>query len=402
MNDIPHSPLLLHGPRDAGEFFHDPNHASNHHELLQTPRQSQNIRSWGLLPLTATTSTANTTSPPPENAPLLGTEPGSPIYYVVVDTNSFPDPRSEPQTLKRSRPLLSQPMALHAIKEGSYHPDSMFHKLKTYWSSILLIARKELLSPSTYIGAFMNVMFQIVYALTMGAAITRTHGNRPTLGLFAKIASLGTVLVSPIYWYFLANDIPALYPVCDLFTAPFLANFAVVVDEELYVVAPELAPEESDIYFITTFMVLTVISLCISGGLLVLASVFKLANLGAYIPYPVLCGFFGAVGVLTWTLAFKVDANGRSVEQVFQGFDDWNGIRHCCWHHLPSVILAAVMKYLGPKNPFYVVLVVLTTIAGFHAYMLLAGVPIEDMVEAEWFWSRSDMKYESHGGVSVN
>jgi hypothetical protein len=53
------------------------------------------------------------------------------------------------------------------------------------------------------------------------------------------------------------------------------------------------------------------------------------------------------------------------------------------------------MKYLGPKNPFYVAGVVLATICMFYIFMLSFGVSMEQMIECEWFWARSDLVYES-------
>jgi hypothetical protein len=209
-----------------------------------------------------------------------------------------------------------------------------------------------------------------------------------------------------------------------------LSSQQAIVDEELK--DSTLSQDESDEVFLATFTTLVAISLFISGTLLILAryvwellsvvelgkafkghlfslhllalmpfyvyhshcpassSVFKLVNLGAFLPFPVLCGFFSSVGVLTWTLAFKVDANGRAVGQVF-GSGDWDLIYHCCLHHLPSIVIAAIMKYLGPKNPFYVVAVVFCTIGMFYVYMFTFGVSMEEMVEAEWFWGSSDL-----------
>lgn len=150
--------------------------------------------------------------------------------------------------------------------------------------------------------------------------------------------------------------------------------------------------QDTDQIFLTTFCALTAISLFISGTLLVASSVFKLANLGSFLPYPVLAGFFSAVSVMTWALAFKIDA-GRSAGEVFWS-GDWNLIQTCCLHHLPSVVVAGFMKYLGPKHPFYVVGVLFFTIGMFYIAMVAFGLSRQEMIEMEWFWSDDDLVYK--------
>lgn len=66
------------------------------------------------------------------------------------------------------------------------------------------------------------------------------------------------------------------------------------------------------------------------------------------------------------------------------------------FHHLPTVIVASVMKYLGPKNPFYVIMVVFFTIGLFYVVMFVTGVSLDDAREMGWFWSHHELTYESY------
>jgi MFS superfamily sulfate permease-like transporter len=142
-----------------------------------------------------------------------------------------------------------------------------------------------------------------------------------------------------------------------------------------------------------TFGVLSAIGISCSGLLLLLASVFKLANLGSFLPFPVICGFFAAVGILTWTLAVAVDTGGKSIGTVlFSG--DMDVLTHAIVHHTPTVIVAAVMKYLGPKNPFYVIAVVFATIGLFYAVMFATGVSLDQAKDMGWFWSHDELVYD--------
>jgi hypothetical protein len=103
----------------------------------------------------------------------------------------------------------------------------------------------------------------------------------------AKVAACGSIFCAPVYIWRLGNQIPALYPTIDLFLAPFIANLAVIVDETLEG-DDSLSGKDGDQVFIATLMVLSGIGMIFSGTLLVMASKFKLANLGGYLPFPVL------------------------------------------------------------------------------------------------------------------
>lgn len=138
---------------------------------------------------------------------------------------------------------------------------------------------QQITEPSTWIGAFMFLLFHNVYCLTIGAAIIRPHGPSSIVGQVTKMASLGIILGSEIFWLKLRKEIPALYPSVDCFAAPFLANIAAVVDNALFNDS-NVMREDNDEYFFATFGFLLSLSLIISGTLLILASYFKLANVG--------------------------------------------------------------------------------------------------------------------------
>lgn len=262
-------------------------------------------------------------------------------------------------------------------------------KHETKWRACARGCVIQLLQPTTYIGAFMFLLYHVVFSLSMGATVTRPHGGSPMLGIMSKMSASGVMFASFVYWWSLSDDVPALYPAVDLFCAPFLANLAVIVDDTLYN-DDSVSPQDNDAVFLATFTFLTCLGLTITATLLMLASVFKLANLGAFLPSPVLSGFFAAVGVLLWTLAVKVDTNGMSVGQViFSG--DWGVVKYALVHHAPSLAAACAMKYLSPKSPFYVVAVIVSMSALVYLYMAVAHLGLEDMVQAGWFWSKSDL-----------
>jgi SulP family sulfate permease len=168
----------------------------------------------------------------------------------------------------------------------------------------------------------------------------------------------------------------------DLFLAPFLAKLALKVDTAL-AKDDTISDEDNDAVFMATFSVLAGIGICFSGTLLSLSGVFRLANLGSFLPFPVICGFFSAVGILTWTLAVTVDTGGGSIGNILTSGDP-DLLLFTAIHHIPSIVVASIMKYLGPKNPFFVVMVVIGTIGLFYAVMLGTGVSLEEAKDMGW------------------
>jgi hypothetical protein len=199
--------------------------------------------------------------------------------------------------------------------------------------------------------------------------------------------------------YALSSEVPALYPTVDLFLAPFLANLAVIVDQTLAddVNVPE---SENDTIFLATFGVLSAIGICFSGLLVGLASAFKLANLGSFLPFSVICGFFSAVGVLMWTLAVTVDTGGTSISKIILS-GDMEVVSNALLHHIPGVVIAAAMKYLGPKNPSYVIVVSVVSIGLFYAIMFAMGLSLEEAKEQGWFWTHEELVYQAAEVVPV-
>jgi len=250
---------------------------------------------------------------------------------------------------------------------------------------------KEHLHLATFIGSFMVLLYHIVFCLAMGSAIIRPSTNKSILGLMTKMAASGVIFASPIYLIRLGSDI-SITPATDLFLAPFLAKLAATVDEVL-AQDSTIPPDEQDDVFMSTFAVLSGLGMLGSACLIVLSSKFKLANLGSFLPYPVLCGFFTVVGIMTWSLAFHVDTGGKGLGKVlFSG--DGDLIRHAVLHHLPSFCAAYLMRWVGPKNPLYTSFVIIGTIALFYAILGLTGMTLADAKDAGWFWAKSDLVYQ--------
>jgi hypothetical protein len=259
---------------------------------------------------------------------------------------------------------------------------------KTKLSSSIKDIGSATFKAQTFAGAFMFLLYHVVFCLANGSAIIRPNSmDKPILGMMAKLSTVGIMVSGPFYILRLGTDVPALYPSIDLFLAPFLAKAAASVDQSLADTYSGEYPEE---VFFCSFCVLTAIGMFLSGCLLQLGATFKLANLGTFLPYSVLCGFFSAVGVLLWALAFSVDTSGRTWEEVFFSGDS-HLIIESLLHHMPSLFMGILMNRLGPKNPFFVLLLIFVTLGLFYFTMLLTGTSLQEAQEAHWFWSREEL-----------
>lgn len=218
---------------------------------------------------------------------------------------------------------------------------------------------KEHFQPTTFAGASMFCLYHIVFCLANGSAIVRPHGTTPILGVMAKLTAVGVFFAGPFYIQRFGGDIPAVYPSSDLFLAPFMASAAAIVDQTMAEDGIGVSKsssgtggnatgvaDDSDAIFFATFAVLASIGMLSAGFLLLMAATFRLANLGSFIPYSVLCGFFSAVGVLLWALAFSVDTSGKKWEHVFFS-GDLDLIAESLMHHAPSFVVGILMNILG-------------------------------------------------------
>lgn len=201
----------------------------------------------------------------------------------------------------------------------------------------------------------------------------------------AQMAALGIMKGGPLFLWELGDQIPAIYPASDLFLAPFLAGLAQAIDEVLW----KRGMQDNDQVFLATFGMLLATGFIVSGGLCILAARVKLANLGAFLPYSVLCGFFTTIGILMWTLGFSIDVGQKLGQVVTSG--DWELITYALRHHFPSSAVGVIMHLLGPKNPLYVILLVCGTVVGSYAMMGITGTTLVEAQAQNWFFSATDL-----------
>jgi hypothetical protein len=316
---------------------------------------------------------------------------------LIMADSSRTEPSSDSNHNKSTYTTLpaihETPLSRSKIMSKQEHKNKASLERRVSWIRAFLA---DFLRPTTWIGAFMFLLYHIVFSLTMGAAIMRpshddTGGgaSTPIFGIMTKMSANGVMFAAVVFWWSLSDDIPALYPAVDLFCAPFLADLAVIVDETLHA-DENVKPQDNDAVFLASFTLLVCLGLTITGTLLMLSSCFKLANLGAFLPSPVLSGFFSAIAVLLWALAIKVDTGGISISQIlFSGDRDLK--LFALKHHLPSVVIGSMMKVLSPMSPFFVIGCIFGAIITFYIYMAVAHVGLQEMVEAGWFWSKDQL-----------
>jgi MFS superfamily sulfate permease-like transporter len=263
------------------------------------------------------------------------------------------------------------------------------------------------------VGSALYALYNLVFCLAMASSITAPHRSKVTmLGPIAKLCTMGVVAGAPLLLWGLSSDHPALYPVFDLFLAPFLADIATTVDTTLYeqslsasstsrsgsnifatYASSESTTDEAERYsdgaFLATYAFILSIGLLLTAIVNFLGSHVKLANIGEYLPYPVLCGFFSTVGVTLWTLAIAIDT-GKSIQHIVSS-RNWEFLQYALYHHLPSALMGILMFIFGPSNKLFVIALVLTAIIGSYAVMLAFHIPLEHAQENNWFWRAKDL-----------
>jgi MFS superfamily sulfate permease-like transporter len=275
-------------------------------------------------------------------------------------------------------------------------------------------------SPSTWTGGILFVLYHVVFCMANGGSITRPYSGGRTssslLGDMARYTALGIIVSCPFLVYSLSDNakrhqtgITAVYPSADLFLAPFLAEAAAIIDKTIMedwrsgVLTNSNENENDDELFLTelwfgSFALVVSFGMFAAGSLLILASRVKLANLGTYLPYGVLCGFFSSVGILMWKLAIVIDTptiSSRSGEDGEQEEEE-DFRHHYHWtilllHHLPSLVVGIAMNRLGPKHPFFVTGLIILTVVVFYLVMLVLGISLEDAQANGWFYSHQEL-----------
>ena len=377
-------------------------------------KQSMNAPSYGSVPSTAAEELPETLLEPPPPPPMafeqerrstlrIGNQKQQHLLEQALYDSETPIISSKTHAADGGEleSLLVPPRVLSTDKskgeeliefKSSESRESLATTATTKWKTF----RKEHLSPSSFIGSIMFLLYHIVFVLAMSSAITRPSSTKSVLGIMAKLSTIGILIAGPVFVARLGRDVPAIYPTVDLFLAPFIARAAQQVDEALV-----REGIHSDTIFFSTFAVLSSIGMFFAGGLLLLAAKFKLANLGSYLPYSVLCGFFSAVGFLMWALSFSVDTGGKKWQEVFFS-GDWSLIEDSLRHHIPSLVIGVLMNRLGPKHPFYVILLSCCTLVTFYLALWFSGTSLEQAQEAQWFWSEHELVYDAKQKVSTN
>jgi MFS superfamily sulfate permease-like transporter len=302
-----------------------------------------------------------------QSAPLLGGEtPRNPIS-------------STPRTRNGSRRSYNTIPSVPPLMEPIF--EDVHGRRVSRLCTVMGMFVQQHMRVGTLLGGFVFFLHHIVFCLAMGSTISAEH-----LGIMAKMAASGVIFASPIYIHFLGDEIPSQYPTTDLFLAPFMAKLAVIVNETLS--ADENVDDKDHTVFFSTFAVLSSIGMLGSASLIMLASAFKLANLGRFLPFPVLCGFFSAVAVLLWTRALGVDTGGKTVGQVSASLDS---LTHAIIHHGPSMVAGSIMKMHGHSNPFFNTFIIAGTIALTYGVMFATDTSLADATEAGWFWTHNDL-----------
>jgi hypothetical protein len=254
------------------------------------------------------------------------------------------------------------------------------------------------------IGSILYTLYNIVFCLALASGMSNLkYRSHNMLGPIARVSTMGAIAAIPLMLVGIGSEFPALYPTVDLFLAPFLMKAAQIMDEHMHqqklnflasssLLQADIPHNLTDEAFLATFIMITSIGMLMTAFGNYVASRFKLANIGAYLPYAVLCGFFSFVGVTLWTLAISVDT-GMGIGQIlFSG--SWSTVGSCCMHHFPGAVVGISMYIFGPKFAILVPTLIMIVIFVVHLFMFVCGVSLETAQEHGWFWTGDDLVYE--------
>ncbi len=267
-------------------------------------------------------------------------------------------------------------------------------------------------SPSTWTGGILFVLYHVVFCMASGGTITRPYSGKSVLGDMARYTALGIIVSCPFLVFVMSDrqklgqtGIPAMYPSVDLFLAPFIAQAAEIIDKTIMddwnagLIGgrgndPVTMEPDDELYlnrlWFGSFALVVSFGMFAAGSLLILASKIKLANLGTYLPYGVLCGFFSSVGVLMWKLAITIDTPTNISRD--DGTSEWK-VR--LMHHLPSLVVGIAMNRFGPKHPFFVTGLIIFTVVVFYGVMAIMGISLEEAKSDGWFYSHEELQSQS-------
>ncbi|CAB9515416.1 solute carrier family 26 [Seminavis robusta] len=248
---------------------------------------------------------------------------------------------------------------------------------------------------STTIGSLLFLLYHIVYCLAQASTITRPHADHSSVGVMAKVAAIGTLFSGPVFIWELGAGVPAIYPASDLFLSPFLAQVAADVDASLF----EHGLENDDRAFLATYGALIGLGMLFSGVLCILAARIKLANMGSFLPYCVLCGFFSTIGVLIWSLGFSVDTGMKVGELIHYDYQlegnesSWMTVwGHALLHHVPSVAVGVAMYIVAQRNSLYVIALIFATVVSSYSILWFTGTSLDAAQDMNWFFSAKDLQ----------
>eukprot|EP00533_Pseudo-nitzschia_delicatissima_P009297 CAMPEP_0116086564 /NCGR_PEP_ID=MMETSP0327-20121206/4920_1 /TAXON_ID=44447 /ORGANISM="Pseudo-nitzschia delicatissima, Strain B596" /LENGTH=1288 /DNA_ID=CAMNT_0003577619 /DNA_START=153 /DNA_END=4019 /DNA_ORIENTATION=- len=329
-------------------------------------------------------------------------------------TNIFSEPNGGREFFKKSAAASAAGRQQHGTNAAVKKADSDWKFQASNLRTLLASLLAPFGQPSTWTGGILFVLYHVVFCMANGGSITRPYSGGSLLGDMARYTALGIIVSCPFLVYSLSDmpkrvGIPAMYPSADLFLAPFLAEAAAIIDKTIMddwnsglILGHDNNNNnnnndiigEDDELFLTrlwfgSFALVVSFGMFAAGSLLILASKIKLANLGTYLPYGVLCGFFSSVGILMWKLAITIDT---PTDSYADKKPHWKVV---LTHHLPSLLVGIAMNQLGPKHPFFVTGLIILTVGVFYGVMLAMGISREEAQRAGWFYSHEELQSTS-------
>jgi len=111
-----------------------------------------------------------------------------------------------------------------------------------------------------------------------------------------------------------------------------------------------------------------------------------------------MCGFFSAVGLLLWKLAFSVDTGENKFISLMLS-SDWSLIQRSLLHHVPSLVAGSGMHVLSRSYPALTPVMLALTVLIAYLFMLVTSVTLSEAQNDGWFWTKEDFQYNDVPGL---
>jgi MFS superfamily sulfate permease-like transporter len=207
-------------------------------------------------------------------------------------------------------------------------------------------------------------LLQFVFCASYAAGVFYIPRSHHLVGVGVMMTAIAMILTQPMYGW--NSKIAYTFVAPEAFYIPLLGAISVDLSNRI----------DDDSVYENTFIFVNVLTVFITGFLKWLAGRFGLLKLCDYIPYPVICGLMGSVGINLFDLSIMLSTQYKLAY---------------AWNFLPTalVALASILGhqfYLNPAMTFGALVVLGISI--FYIVIISFHIPMETVEQGNWVFGK--------------